>query len=115
MKTQYRSALLPTFEDTRPAPYFAAEAAAVARLGAGTMRATARPPLPRDGWLRELPPVDVLSASTWDDRHSPRWLRIAGLVAAVLLTLFALGLAASLLDAQRSRGADGREHLAAKA
>lgn len=115
MKLQLRSATLPAFEETRPAHYFASEGA----IGPVTLSWSAAPsaparPLPQDTWLHELPQIDASPALAHDERRAPRWLRVAGLAAAALLTLFALGLAASLLDAQRSRGADGREHLAAK-
>jgi hypothetical protein len=113
MKLQLRSPVLLDFEDTRPAPHFGCDT--LVRPPSAPTRATARPPLPQDSWLRELPLVAGSSALAWPERRAPHWLRVAGLAAAALLALFALGLAASLLDAQRSdRGADGREHLAAR-
>lgn len=115
MKLQFRSAAVPALQEARPAHDFSAEGiiAPVARHWSRSVRAAARQ-LPQDTWLRDLPLVDPSPASALDDRRAPRWMRVAGLAAAALLTLFALGLAANLLDAQRSRGADGREHLAAK-
>jgi hypothetical protein len=105
---QHRSAALPAFEETRPAPYWAAAHTATATGPAhGWSTATLAPaaPLPQDAWLIDLPevdpePVQRRESGAW------RWPRIAGLASAALLTLFALGLAASLLDGQRALGAE---------
>ena len=111
---QLRSATMPGFEETRPAYYFAAESPVAARYRSGATAAPAKP-LPQDTWLRELPPVDVTPdrsfALAGDDRRPPRWLRVAGLAAAALLALFALGLAASLLDTQRGHDVHRAEQM----
>jgi hypothetical protein len=88
------TATLPSFEETRPAPYYAASERPG---GYAWSTATLAPaaPLPQDAWLLELPEVDPPRP----ERVVPLWLRVVGMVAAALLTLFALGLAASLLDA----------------
>jgi hypothetical protein len=75
---------LPGFEDTRPAYWQPAQV-------------IASRPLPQDAWLLELPPLDPPSRP---QGRLARWLRVAGLAAAALLALVALGLAATLLDAQ---------------
>jgi hypothetical protein len=60
MSSTFRSsaASLPSFEETRPAPYFAA----AERPGGGFAWSTATvapaAPLPQDAWLLELPEVD---------------------------------------------------------
>jgi hypothetical protein len=113
MTSHFHSATLPTFEDTRPAPYLAAEGSAIARYWSTATLPPAQP-LPQDSWLIELPEVDPPPAPTRLQREGrvPLALRIAGLAAATLLTLFALGLAASLLDAPGARGVGAREQLA---
>ncbi len=93
------AAALPSFEDTRPAPYYAGDR----RPSFAWSTATVAPaqPLPQDAWLLELPQVDPPRP----ERVVPSWLRVVGMVAAALLTLVALGLAASLLDAHAAGGA----------
>ena len=103
MTSMLRSAALPAFEETRPAPYWTGSDAP--STGPTATLAPAAP-LPQDSWLIDLPeiepePAPVAWLSGW------RWPRIAGLAVAALLTLFALGLAASLLDAQHRHGPDG--------
>jgi hypothetical protein len=84
-----------TFEDTRPATY-------ATRPRTGPVAPTPWPA--RQERLDELPEVDPIGPSRRppQDRRASRTLRVAGLAVATLLALFALGLAASLLDAQRS-------------
>jgi hypothetical protein len=94
MSNTFRStATLPSFEETRPAPYYAVERPTAYAWSTATIAAAQ--PLPQDAWLIELPPMDPPRP----ERVVPLWLRVVGMVAAALLTLFALGLAASLLDA----------------
>jgi hypothetical protein len=96
MSNRFRStATLPSFEDTRPAPYYAAAGQRPVAFAWSTATVTPAQPLPQDAWLIELPEIDPPR----QERVVPLWLRVAGMVAAALLTLFALGLAASLLDA----------------
>ena len=75
----FRSATLPTFEETRPARSFAAEASAIARYGSTATRAPVQP-LPQDSWLIELPEVDPPPAPVRLPREwrAPLWLRIGG-------------------------------------
>jgi hypothetical protein len=89
------TATLPSFEETRPAPYYAAATDRPVSFAWSTATVAAAQPLPQDAWLLELPEVDPPRP----ERVVPLWLRVVGMVAAALLTLFALGLAASLLDA----------------
>jgi hypothetical protein len=101
MSITFRSnaaATLPSFEDTRPAPYYAGDRSPSFAWSTATV-APAQP-LPQDAWLLELPEVDPPRP----ERVVPLWLRVVGMAAAALLTLFALGLAASLLDAHAGTG-----------
>ena len=93
------AATLPSFEDTRPAPYYAGDRGPSSFVWSTATVAPAQP-LPQDAWLLELPEVDPPRP----ERVVPLWLRVVGMVAAALLTLFALGLAASLLDAHAGSG-----------
>jgi hypothetical protein len=95
MPMSYRSNVLSDFEDTRPAPHYAAVTDRSAAFAWSTATLAPAQPLPQDAWLLELPEVD----HSRPERVVPLWLRVAGMAAAALLTLFALGLAASLLDA----------------
>jgi hypothetical protein len=105
LHSRSNAAALPSFEDTRPAPYYAGDRSPSFAWSTATVAPAA--PLPQDAWLLELPEVDPPRP----ERVVPLWLRVTGMVAAALLTLFALGLAASLLDAHASNG----ERLAAAA
>jgi hypothetical protein len=100
MSITFRSnaAALPSFEDTRPAPYYAGDRSPSFAWSTATVAPAA--PLPQDAWLIDLPEVDPPRP----ERVVPLWLRVVGMAAAALLTLFALGLAASLLDAHAGSG-----------
>jgi hypothetical protein len=114
--TSPRSATLPSFEDTRPAPYLTAEWSRTTPSAGrwSTVLPPARP-LPQDAWLIELPQVDPPPTPARAERHAPLWLRVVGLAAAALLALLALAVAASLLDAQLLHRSHSAERLAAVA
>lgn len=80
-----RTPIMYAFEDTCPALY-----------GAPATGLRPHMPVPQDAWLAELPDDEPEPGAP--PRRPARWLRVAGLAAAALLALFALAVAASLLD-----------------